>query len=250
MSREPIPLDELRAQVDAYEWFHSIDLGHGLRTRGRDDSPRKLEWLSLPADLSGRSVLDIGAWDGFFSFEAERRGAKRVLAVDSLAWRDPPWGPRGYGTKQGFELARRALGSEVEDLDLDFDRISPDTVGMHDLVLFLGVLYHMQHPWLTLQRVASVCRDQLILETHVDLLDLRRPAMAFYAGDELSGDESNWWGPNPSAIEGMLRAEGFTRFEVVHLERRAYRYGRALYRRMRGPRFLAQQGRCVIHAWR
>lgn len=243
-------LDQLRSEVEAYDWFHTIDLGHGVVTRGRDDSPRKLGWLSLPTDLSGRSVLDIGAWDGFFSFEAERRGARRVLAVDSVAWQEPAWGPRGYGTKRGFEIARRALGSKVQDRELEFDDISPETVGAHDLVLFLGVLYHMAHPWRTLERVASVCRDQLILETHVDLLDLPRPAMAFYPGKELADDESNWWGPNPSAIEGMLRAEGFTRFEVVHLERRPYRYARALYRRFRGPRFLAQQGRCVMHAWR
>lgn len=244
-----IDTGDLRAEVDSYEWFHTIDLGHGIVTRGRDDSPRKLEWLALPNDLTGRSVLDIGAWDGFFSFEAERRGGA-VLAVDSVAWQEPAWGPRGYGTKRGFEIARRALSSKVQDLELDFDDISPETVGTHDLVLFLGVLYHMAHPWRTLQRVASVCTDQLILETHVDMLDFRRPAMAFYPGKELSGDESNWWGPNPAVIEGMLRAEGFSRFEVVHLERRPYRYARALYRRLRGPRFLAQQGRCVIHAWK
>lgn len=242
--------DSLRAEVAAYDWFHSIDLGHGIVTEGRDESARKLGWIHLPDDLSGRSVLDVGAWDGFFSFEAERRGAARVLAVDSLAWREPAWGPNGYGTKRGFEIARRALSSRVEDLEIDFDRISPDTVGMHDVVLFLGVLYHLKHPWLVLGRVASVCRELLIVETHVDMLDFPRGAMAFYRSDELSQDGSNWWGPNPAALEGMLHEEGFSSTAVVHRERRSYRVARAVYRRFRGPRFRAQQGRCVIHARR
>jgi len=243
-------LAALRREVDAYDWFHSIDLGGGIITPGRDETPRKLEWLHLPDDLSGLSVLDIGAWDGFFSFEAERRGACSVLAVDSVAWQDPAWGPRGYGTKRGFDIAKRALGSEVRDLELEFDQISPATVGTHDVVLLLGVLYHMKHPWLILERVASVCRRLLVIETHADLLDVGRPAIALYPHDELAADESNWCGPNLAALHAMLREEGFTETRVVHREARAYRYARAAYRSLKGPRFRAQQGRCVIHAWR
>ena len=108
---------ELRAAVARQEWFHTIDLGGGIVTPGRDESPRKLGWIGLPEDLRGRSVLDVGAWDGFFSFECERRGATRVLALDGPAWQEPAWGPGGFGTKAGFELARRALGSSVEDRD-------------------------------------------------------------------------------------------------------------------------------------
>jgi tRNA (mo5U34)-methyltransferase len=245
-----IPTEELRRRVAAYSWFHSINLGHGIVTRGRDESQRRLEWIRMPASLAGKSVLDVGAWDGFFSFEAERRGADRVLAIDSEAWREPAWGPNGYGTKTGFELARAALDSRVQDRDIDFELIAPETVGEFDVVLFLGVLYHMRHPWLILERAASVCRDLLIVETHVDMLDFPRPAMAFYPGSELAADRSNWWGPNLAALEGMLRATGFSRIEVMHAERRPYRYSRALYRRLRPPRFHAQQGRCVIHARR
>jgi tRNA (mo5U34)-methyltransferase len=242
--------EELRRAVAAQGWFHTIDLGGGVVTPGRDESARKLEWLRLPEDLSGRSVLDVGAWDGFFSFEAERRGAARVVALDSAAWREPAWGPGGYGTKAGFELARRALGSSVKDLELDLDAISPETVGRFDVVLFLGVLYHLKHPWLALERVASVCDDLLVVETHADLLDLRRPAMALYPGAEVAGDASNWWGPNVPALVAMLREEGFRSVDVVHSEPARYRYARAAYRRLRGPRFRAQQGRVVVHARR
>ena len=76
----------LRARVDELEWFHSIDLGGGVVTPGRDRSEQKLARLGLPQDLSGQRVLDVGAYDGFFSFAAECRGAEHVLAVDTLAW--------------------------------------------------------------------------------------------------------------------------------------------------------------------
>ena len=72
---------DLRIKADALRWYHRIDLGHGVTTQGVDNSPERLARVRLPTDLSGRSVLDIGAWDGFFSFEAERRGASRVVAA-------------------------------------------------------------------------------------------------------------------------------------------------------------------------
>ncbi len=236
--------------MEGVEWFHTIDLGDGLVTPGKDETFRKLEWLALPESLESRSVLDVGAWDGFFSFEAERRGAERVLATDSFAWEEPAWGPKGWGTRAGFDLAHRALKSKVEARGIDVLDLDPETIGTFDLVLFLGVLYHLPHPLLGLEKVASVCSNQLILETHVDLLDLGRPAMAFYPGEALAGDDSNWWGPNMKALEAMLRYVGFTRVEVVHREARRYRFARAAYRRMRGPRFRAQQGRCAVHAWK
>ncbi|HET8950726.1 MAG TPA: DUF1698 domain-containing protein [Solirubrobacteraceae bacterium] len=244
------PSEDLRAAVAAQGWFHTIDLGGGLVTDGRDESPRKLGWIGLPSDLRGRSVLDVGAWDGFFSFECERRGADRVVALDGPAWREPAWGPGGFGTRSGFELARRALGSRVEDVELELDEISAESVGRFDVVLFLGVLYHLKHPWVALERVCSVCDGLLVLETHADLLDMRRPAMALYPGDELAGDGSNWWGPNLAALRAMLREEGFARVEVVHRDPLHSRLARAGYRRLRGPRFRAQQGRVVVHAHR
>src|SRR3954449_10126890 len=122
--------DDLRAAVARQGWFHTIDLGNGIVTPGRDESARKLGWIGLPADLSGRTVLDVGAWDGFFSFECERRGAARVVAADSFSWDGSNW-----GTKAGFELAREALGSRVEDVEVDVMDLSPERVGTFDLVL-------------------------------------------------------------------------------------------------------------------
>ncbi len=135
-------------------------------------------------------MLDIGAWDGFFSFEAERRGAARVVAADYYSWHGGGW-----GSKAGFELARTALGSKVEDVDIDVMDLSPERVGVFDVVFFLGVLYHLRHPLLALERIASVTRKMLMLETVVDMVGIDRPAAAFYAGRELNNDPTNWWAP-------------------------------------------------------
>jgi len=241
---------ELARELAAIRWFHTIDLGRGIVTPGEDESPRKLGWIKLPASLTGRSVLDVGAWDEFFSFEAERRGADRVAAADPACWRDPPWGPNGWGTQRGFNLARRALGSAVEDVDIDPLQIAPETIGLFDLVLFLGVLYHLPDPWTHLARVASVTRERLIVETHADFIDCRRAALACYPGDEVDGDPSNWWGPNPAMLSAKLRELGFSRIDIVHQESRLYRATRAAYRRLTGHRTRVMQGRIVVHAVR
>jgi len=239
--------EQLQAGAAAIEWFHRIDLGSGITTAGRDDSPRKLIEIRMPEELRGRSVLDIGAFDGFFSFEAERRGAARVLAIDN-------WGRPECSPKAGFEFAKRALGSRVEDRTVDVYDLSPETVGVFDVVLFLGVLYHLRHPLLGLERVASVTGDLLILETHVDLLDHRRPVMAFYPGDELGGDSTNWWGPNVAAVLDMLRTVGFRRLDVVRAPAREgflHRALRSVFNAFtKGYRLHDTQrwGRMIVHA--
>jgi tRNA (mo5U34)-methyltransferase len=200
---------ELTDQVNRIKWWHQIDLGNGVTTPGLDSTIERLKYLGLPADLSGKSVLDIGAWDGAFSFEAERRGASRVLAMDEFIWAG-----KGWASKEGFEFARRALNSKVEDILLDVYDLGPEKVGKFDLVLFSGVLYHLKHPFLAIERVASVCSDQLILSTHVDLINLQRPTIAFYPGTEFNNDPTNWCGPNVPALEAMLRTAGFKKVEL------------------------------------
>ena len=159
-------------------------------------------------------MLDIGAWDGFFSFEAERRRASRVVACDYYAWHGVGWGT-GRG-KDGFELARTALNSRVEDVALDVLDLSPEKIGTFDVVFFLGVLYHLPNPLLALERVASVSKGLLILETVVDMVGIGRPAAAFYPDKELNDDPTNWWGPNHAAVQGMLTSVGFSRVERDH----------------------------------
>jgi tRNA (mo5U34)-methyltransferase len=204
--------EALLAELNSLRWFHRIDLGDGLVTPGEDIAAAdKLEFNSVPTDLTGRTVLDIGAWDGLFSFEAERRGATRVLATDSFAWDGGGW-----GTKACFDLAHRILGSNVESRVVDVMDLSPESVGgTFDVVLCLGVLYHLRHPLLALERVASVAGDLLILSTLIDIVDTSRPAAAFYPGTDLNDDETNWWGPNPACVKAMLHDVGFPRVEMV-----------------------------------
>ena len=240
---------ELRKRVSDIQWFHTIDLGQGVVTPGVDDTPRKLTDIRMPEDLSGQTVLDIGAWDGFFSFEAERRGAARVLAADSFCWSGEAW-----GRKDGFDLAREALGSRVEDRLVDVMDLSPEAEGMFDLVLFLGVLYHLRHPLLALETVAAVTAKCLILETEVDLIGLRHPAMTFYPGTELNNDPTNWWAPNPRALLDMLKDVGFTRVEVVTAPPSlAYRMSRAVKQwltQRKNPFAEYKRDRMVVHAWK
>lgn len=210
-------------------WHHCIDLGCGVITPGggKTSSPQTEQKIGLPESLAGMTVLDVGAWDGFYSFAAEKRGAKRVLATDSFVWQSPDVG------KGGFELARRVLKSQVEDMEIDVLDLSPEKVGVFDLVLLLGVLYHMRHPLLALDRVFSVTGKQLILETHVDMLDCQRPAAAFYSGRELNNDPTNWFGPNPLAVKGMLESAGFRDIKVVNTSQAS-----------------GTCARMVFHAWR
>lgn len=240
--------DELERRVQAIEWHHEIDLGEGVVTQAPPGSGDRQRSLPLP-DFRDRSVLDVGAWDGWFSFEAERRGASRVLATDSWCWSGP-----GRGTQQGFLLARERLGSKVEAVEIDVLELSPERVGVLDVVLFLGVLYHLREPLAALERVASVTGEVLVLETAVDRIDEHEPAVAFYPSDELEDDPTNWFAPNPAALVEMLRDVGFEEFELTWAPRSwPGRLRRALVRTGLLPRWCfadARRDRVTIHARR
>jgi tRNA (mo5U34)-methyltransferase len=249
--------ESVRQRVNSYRWFHRIDLGDGVVTPGLDDSPAKLQSLELPS-LAGKTVLDIGANDGFFSFAAERAGASRVLAVDAPAWGDHD----SLGSKRGFDFAREVLGSNVEDLRCDVHDLTPELVGTFDVVFFLGVLYHLEDPVECLRRVASVTTELLVLETLIDMTWTRRPAAAFYPAAEINEDVSNWWGPNVPAMLGMLRAVGFREARQVgarsltgKARQAAYNFGNVAHSRVaRGrmplPWGYTQSDRGVFHASR
>src|SRR5262245_6938091 len=180
---------DLRARADSLVWFHSIDLGGGVVTRGLSESAQTLRPDQLP-EFTGRTVLDIGAWDGYYSFLAERNGATRVVALDHYVWgvdipaREQYWNEcRERGTlpdqtrdltdfwrpdlpgRRGFELAKEVLESSVEPFLADFATVDIDSVGIFDVVLYLGVLYHMKEPLQCLERVRGVTREVAVIET-------------------------------------------------------------------------------------
>jgi tRNA (mo5U34)-methyltransferase len=212
---------DARALIAAYpRWYHRIEVRPGVITPGINDSPLQLQMLQLPADCSGMRVLDIGARDGFFSFELERRGAD-VLAVDYMP-----------AERTGFPIAAQLLGSRVVFRQANIYHLTPEELGTFDLVLFLGLLYHLPDPIRAMRTVRRLCTGRMDLETLVidevmaTALDERLatiPLMQFFPGASCNGDPTNYWGPNVRCVEAML-AE--TEFRV---ERVARVPGRALF---------------------
>jgi tRNA (mo5U34)-methyltransferase len=202
-------------------WFHNLHLPSGLQTapdHPLGDFPRwKWEEIaaSLPGDLSGARALDIGCNAGFYSFELARRGAD-VLAidVDDHYLRQARWAAEQMALGDRVELRRMGV-YDLARLDETFD-----------VVLFLGVLYHLRHPLLAIDLVAERVRSTLVLQTltvpgdpvtdlpyNVDIDDRAAlaapswPSMAFVE-HELAGDPTNWWAPNAACVEAMLRSSG------------------------------------------
>lgn len=207
------------------KWRHSIELEEGLKTPGQTD-PRldKLDRIGLADDLSGKSVIDIGAWDGFFSFEAERRGADDVFAIDDLSW-DPNLSV-GSG-KRGFDFCVSFFNSHVRSKKMSLYELDPEIHGKYDIVLLLGVLYHLKYPFLGIEKARSVCKGMIILETYLGI-GVRHvtdnPVAEFYEGAEkvpLDGhpnnDPNNWWGPNDPCVMALMRAAGFQHVKRYHV---------------------------------
>lgn len=275
--------ENLQASADGVGfWWHSIDLGQGVVTRGAKTPAviaRELKSLRLP-DLRGKTVLDIGAYDGYYSFAAERLGAKRVTALDRFVWaldlpraiaywreckekaivpvaveETPYWQPEKLPGKAGFDTAHRALRSKVEVIVDDFMTMDCDSLGTYDVTLYMGVLYHMKDPLGSLTRLAAVTGKLAVIETHAiavpgyEHLELAE----FYSSNQLNGDSTNWWGPNIKALVGMCRAAGFSRVEVVvgkipetGVQRLRQAAGAVLSYLRRRPYYF----RAVVHAWK
>jgi tRNA (mo5U34)-methyltransferase len=215
------PRDLRRAIEELGPWFHNLVLD-GIETAPSHflgDHPR-LKWESfrslVPDDLTGATVLDVGCNGGFFALEMKRRGAKEVVALDP----DPRY------------LAQAALAAEVTGLDLTLRRMSVYAVAQlkrrFDLVLFMGVLYHLRHPLLALDllhehAVGDLLLFQSLLRGHDEIAPLEadypftddapfRAAGApllHFVEHRYAGDPTNWWVPNRAAAEAMLRSAGF-----------------------------------------
>lgn len=203
------------------EWFHNINLaGHQTAPHHFLGDYPASKWqrfaAALPADLRGRTVLDIGCNGGFYSIEMKRRGADRVVGID--------WDER--------YLAQARFAAEVCGVDIEFRQLScydVDTLGERfDIVLFMGVLYHLRHPLLALDLLhAHVTRDLLVFQSMLRGSDAVLPVDLDYPISEIrhfdepgypklhfvehrySTDQTNWWIPNRAAAEAMLRSAGY-----------------------------------------
>jgi tRNA (mo5U34)-methyltransferase len=214
-ARENTPDGPTQKEVDSMIWFHPFTFPNGVKAKGikGGGSPEYCEWaVHLEAQAAfkypvrGKTVLDIGAWNGYFSVEAVRRGAKRVVALDT-------WADDYFSGIKGFELVRQYLAPNIEAVVRDVMELREKPVGSFDCVLFIGVLYHLKHPLYVLETLFDLTLEYLVVETHIDLVDYDRPAMVFYPGAEQGNDPSNWWGPNVQCVVDMLKTVGFSRIE-------------------------------------
>jgi len=185
--------------------YHSIELPDGSILPGLQPLEFlrwRLDLFGLPPDLRGKRVLDVGAWDGWFSFECERRGAE-VVAVDCVVF-------------DTFLEAKERIGSKVEYFTLDVNELSARRLGRFDIVLFFGVLYHLRHPLLGLEKMVELSTDLVLIESFVIQPEARQiPAVAeFYERTELGGQIDNWWGPSPEGLLSMCRSAGFAQVEL------------------------------------
>ncbi len=202
-------------------WFHNLNLG-GVQTAPEHflgDYPA-VKWQrfagSIPPDLTGRSVLDIGCNAGFYAIEMKRRGAARVLGLD---------------TDERY-LAQARFAAEVEAADIEFRQMSvyelPKLGERFDLVLFMGVLYHLRHPLLALDILHEhVVGDMLVFQSmlrgsadtgavdpdyvfwQTDHFEEPSYPRMYFVEHKYSGDPTNWWIPNRACAEAMLRSAGF-----------------------------------------
>jgi tRNA (mo5U34)-methyltransferase len=240
MSDVPWNAERVRKNVQKLgPWFHNMRL-LGVETAPEHflgDYPR-IKWErfshAMPNDLAGRSVLDVGCNAGFYSIEMKRRGASRVVGIDT----DP-----GY-------LAQARFAAEVNDVNIDFRRMSVYEVAelgeRFDIVLFLGVLYHLRHPLLALDLLYHhVVGDELVFQSMLRgshalgplasdypfserrVFDEPSYPCAYLVENSYAGDPTNWWIPNQACAEAMLRSSGFEITEhpeeEVYICRRAQR---------------------------
>jgi tRNA (mo5U34)-methyltransferase len=211
-------------------WFHCIDLGGGLKTKTASVMGEPIEhpeptWQiirqCLPADLSGKSVLDVGCNGGFYSVEAKRRGAKRVLGVDA----------QRKHIRQAL-FVRQVLRLDIEYRRMDVYELDPRVIGEFDVTLALGLVYHLKHLVLGLEKLYGVTRELLILETAIIPPDHTPPPFVQALGrleqtlhplacveNSGTGPEAvfNWFLPSPAALKALLENTGFEDVTVANV---------------------------------
>jgi tRNA (mo5U34)-methyltransferase len=243
---------DLQSLVDEYRWWHTIQLRPNVETRGAAKSKEYLAnelMNSAMPPLKGLTVLDVGAWDGFYSFYAEQQGAARVVANDGFIWatndwlrpdepptprlveidipqirsvveqppsRHPRYRPDLMRGAIPFQIAHRALNSKVEPVYCAFEELPHYGFGAFDVVVFFGVLYHLEDPVASLKRLRKLTKGVVVVQTHAtEFAGFTTPVAEFFPGDELADDVSNWWSGNAACVTGWFRAAGFSRTEVV-----------------------------------
>ncbi len=216
---------ELVKAIDSLPyWYHKIELIEGIVTPGW--APINQDAYKIPQDLSGKRVLDIGAWDGFWTFEALKRGAKEVVAIDDFS---DFLGTLQKGDRRAwdtFDLCRSVLGysgDSCKRTEMSVYDISENKLGRFDCVFFFGTIYHLRYPLLALDLISSLCEEEIFVESAI-LDDYsayqggiehgypgKQMVMEFYPGNQYGENESNWWNPTLYCLTNMVHAAGFNK---------------------------------------
>jgi len=220
MRSDKLPDADLIARINSVDWYHTIKLGQGITTPGQYDHQPYLHYYRFPDSLRDTTVLDVGAASGFLSFEFERRGAQ-VTATDLPNWFDHDFGANYMPDQtletgntylhQPFEIAKEALGSQVHRQALNIYDLSPNMVGMFDLVFCGSLLIHLTDPIRGLTKLASVTKHKAIIATLVSVDEAER-SIAHMIGHQ-RGD--GWWIPTRACLELMAVCAGFVAIEWV-----------------------------------
>jgi tRNA (mo5U34)-methyltransferase len=210
---------ELLAQVGERQWYHTVELAPGLKTPGYYDHSSLLKRMPIPMSLAGQRCLDIGTFDGFWAFELERRGAAEVVAIDIL---DPElwdWPARSaqetidaIGARkdagEGFEIAARALGSNVQRHPISVYDLDPEIHGQFDFIFMGSLLLHLRDPIGALERVRAVCAGEYLTMDAIDpWLSVLHPWRPI--GYLEATSRPWWWMPNLQAYKRMVHSAGF-----------------------------------------
>ena len=210
---------DLRAEVERYPWYHTLELGNGVRTPGMFDHAPVLDRYPIPRDLSGQRCLDVATMDGYWAFEMERRGASSVTALDledpeALDW---PASLRHQQKQldetkgERFALARRALGSSVERVLLSAYDLGP-ALGTFDFVFCGDLLLHLKDPITPVENILSVCAGSAVIVNPITRFRFARGRPVA----QLDGiDNFAWWETNLEGLVRIVRAAGFSRVEAA-----------------------------------
>lgn len=221
----------LSAAVRAHPyWYHRIELPGGVVTRGW--APMEADKYRVPADLTGKRVLDIGAWDGYWTFEALKRGAREAVAIDDFSDLLGETGPKARQAWATFDLCRAAFGwseARCQRLEMSCYDISEARLGRFDVVFFFGTLYHLRHPLLALEKIAAVTDELICVESAIldDLSPYRgglghgyagnQMVMEFYPGNEYGQNHTNWWVPTLLLLGNLVGSAGFRDVDIWKL---------------------------------
>jgi tRNA (mo5U34)-methyltransferase len=207
-------IDEIRSRVAAIEWYHTIDLCPGVSTPGWFDLRDTVQRYPIPERLDGLRVLDVATFDGFWAFEMERRGAAEVVALDIDSFAEVDMSPRIRRGKtpeylarklgDGFRLAKEVRNSKVQRVVCNVYDLSPERLGMFDVVFISDVLLHLMNPMKALANVYSVTRGQALIN---DVYNPRLPGklMGYESGD----NHNTWWDMSFGALQQMVHDAGF-----------------------------------------